>query len=201
MCDNQPINYKSYTLTWVRENMKAVVLAAGEGSRLRPFTHSEPKVMISVAGRPILEYVVEALVESSIKEIVMVVGYKNSAIMSHFEDGGEFGASIEYIRQEKQLGTAHALSLVSEKAGDVFLVIAGDNIISKDTLDQFVRTAQAPSMLVTHSDVPSKYGVVTLDGDIVTSIDEKPEVHMGNLISTGIYLLDRNFLDTIPKYE
>ena len=84
--------------------MKAVILAAGEGMRLRPLTVSEPKVMIPVANRPILEYVVEALVKNDVEDIVMVVGYRKERIMSHFADGKKFGAKIEYVVQEKQLG-------------------------------------------------------------------------------------------------
>ncbi|MDD1747358.1 MAG: nucleotidyltransferase family protein, partial [Methanomassiliicoccales archaeon] len=89
--------------------MKAVVLAAGEGTRLRPFTNSRPKVMIPVANKPILHFVVKALVDSGVKDIVLVVGYKRERIMSYFGDGKAFGANIHYVVQEKQLGTAHAL--------------------------------------------------------------------------------------------
>ena len=89
--------------------MKAVVLAAGKGARMGPFTISEPKGMIPVANRPILEHVVAALVENSVRDIVMVVGYQRERIMSYFETGRRFGARIEYITQTKQLGTGHAL--------------------------------------------------------------------------------------------
>jgi NDP-sugar pyrophosphorylase family protein len=79
--------------------MKAVVLAAGEGMRLRPLTASEPKVMIPIANRPILEYVVDSLVKNDVHDIIMVVGYRKERIMSHFEDGKKFGAKIEYVVQ------------------------------------------------------------------------------------------------------
>jgi glucose-1-phosphate thymidylyltransferase len=82
--------------------LKAVVLAAGEGTRLRPFTVSRPKVMIPVGNRPILEYVVSALVDNGVRDIVLVVGYRKERIMSHFADGKKFGAKITYAVQEKQ---------------------------------------------------------------------------------------------------
>src|SRR2546426_11979161 len=89
--------------------MKAVVLAAGEGARMGPFTASEPKVMIPVGNRPILEHVVRALVDEGVHDIVLVVGYRRERIMSYFQDGKAFGARIEDSVQNKQLGTAHSL--------------------------------------------------------------------------------------------
>src|SRR3970040_623107 len=89
--------------------MKAVILAAGEGARMGPFTASEPKGMIPVGNKPILEYAVEALVENGIHDLVLVVGYRKERIQSYFEDGGKFNARIEYATQGKQLGSLHAL--------------------------------------------------------------------------------------------
>ena len=105
--------------------MKAVILAAGKGTRLDPFTVSQPKVMIDVANRPILEYVVESLVKNAIRDIVMVVGYKKEKIMSHFEDGGDFDAHIEYVTQGKQLGTAHALYAAKDLMDEEFIMLPG----------------------------------------------------------------------------
>ena len=127
--------------------MKAVILAAGEGMRLRPLTVSEPKVMIPVANRPILEYVVEALVGNDIEDIVIVVGYRKERIMSHFEDGKKFGAKIEYVVQEKQLGNAHALACAKDRLSEDFVVLPGDNIVDKRASGAFwnLVRARAPS--------------------------------------------------------
>ncbi|NOY10516.1 MAG: NTP transferase domain-containing protein, partial [Archaeoglobi archaeon] len=100
--------------------MKAVILAAGEGQRLRPFTVSKPKVMIKVGNKPILQYVVEALRDSGIMDIVMVVGYRKDRVMSHFGDGKRFGVRVEYAFQEQQLGTAHALKQAENLVSDEF---------------------------------------------------------------------------------
>ncbi|MEK6838472.1 MAG: sugar phosphate nucleotidyltransferase, partial [Candidatus Thermoplasmatota archaeon] len=97
--------------------MKAIVLAAGEGARMGPFTASEPKVMIRVGNRPILEHVVRALAAEGIVDLVLVAGYRRERIMSYFQDGKAFGVKIEYIVQNKQLGTAHALLEASPKLG------------------------------------------------------------------------------------
>ena len=87
--------------------MKAVILAAGEGRRLRPFTETMPKVMLPIANKPILEYVFDALKKAGINDIILVVGYKKECIMECFKDYE--GLNISYVFQDKQLGTAHAL--------------------------------------------------------------------------------------------
>jgi glucose-1-phosphate thymidylyltransferase len=167
--------------------MKAVILAAGEGVRLRPFTYSQPKVMIKVANKPILEYVVNALAQSGIRDIVMVIGYKKERIMSYFESGKKFGVKIKYVVQEKQLGTAHALQTAEKYLKDDFLVLPGDNLIDTIALRQIVE-AGANSVLLTESKIPSQYGVVSLSGGLIRSIVEKPEARISNIISTGIYM-------------
>ncbi|MEW5937506.1 MAG: bifunctional sugar-1-phosphate nucleotidylyltransferase/acetyltransferase [Candidatus Thermoplasmatota archaeon] len=180
--------------------MKAVVLAAGEGTRLWPFTYSQPKVMIPIANRPILEYVVEALVRSGVRDIVLVVGYCKERIMSHFSDGKEFGARIEYAFQRKMVekaGTGYALSMARELVDDDFLVLAGDNIIDATTLTDIVHCKSRNALLVTESPTPSKYGVVQLAGSAVGNVIEKPEEQISNIISTGIYKLTATIFDEI----
>ena len=169
--------------------MKAVILCAGEGLRLRPFTYSEPKVMIPVGNKPIVQYVVEALARNGMREIVMVVGYKKERIMSYFEDGKDFGVDIEYTVQKKQLGTAHALTSARELLRDDFVILPGDNIIDSKAVSDLMAQKKANSVLITESAQPSKYGVVVLSEGIIKQIVEKPEQNISNLISTGIYHL------------
>ena len=179
--------------------MKAVILAAGEGIRLRPLTLYKPKVMIRVANKPILEYVVRALARNRVKDILMIVGYRRERIMTYFEDGQKFGVNIEYEVQEKQLGTAHALSLAEGKVGESFLVLPGDNI-PDPAIVRDLMASQAPySIAVTESNLPSKYGVVLLRGKQVTRIVEKPESLLGNLISTGIFNLSSKIFTCIRQ--
>jgi len=174
--------------------MKAVVLAAGEGMRLRPLTASEPKVMIPVANRPILEHVVDALVKNDVRDIVMVVGYRKERIMSHFEDGKKFGARIEYIVQEKQLGNGHALLCAKDRLSGEFVVLPGDNIVDRRAVGDLLRAGACPSALVVESENPSKYGVVTLEKDTIKGVFEKPQEMISNIILTGMYCLsDRIF--------
>jgi len=179
--------------------LKAVILAAGEGIRLRPLTLYKPKVMIRVANRPILEYVVRALAHNRVKDILMIVGYRRERIMTYFEDGQKFGVNIEYEVQEKQLGTAHALSLAEGKVDDGFLVLPGDNIADPAIVRDLLASQAPYTIAVTESNLPSKYGVVLLRGKQVTRIVEKPESPMGNLISTGIFQLSSKIFGTIKQ--
>jgi len=174
--------------------MKAVVLAAGEGMRLRPLTVSEPKVMIPVANRPILEHVVDALVKNDVHDIVMVVGYRKERIMSHFEDGRRFGARIEYVVQEKQLGNGHALFSARDRLSGEFMVLSGDNIVDRRAVGDLLKAGSCPSALVVESENPSKYGVVTLEKGSIKAVYEKPQEMISNIILTGMYCLsDRIF--------
>ena len=172
--------------------MQAIILAAGEGTRLRPFTMSKPKVMLPVGNKPILAYVVKALVENGLKDIIMVVGYRKERIMSFFGDGSKFGAKITYVVQEKQLGTAHALAHVKNLVKEDFVLVAGDNIIDKETVSRIIQHDNNPSVLVTESELPSKYGVITVENDRVSSITEKPERKIGNIINTGVYHFNKD---------
>lgn len=176
--------------------MKAVILAAGEGKRLRPFTMSRPKGMITVGNRPILEYIVEALVSNGVKDIIMVVGYRRDTIMLHFQDGKKFDASIEYVIQEKPLGTAHAISLAGPRLnGEDFLIVAGDNMIDAQLITDLLAKRNGLTMVVAESESPSKYGVVKIEGDRIVDLVEKPEIQIGNIINTGIYYFPHKMVE------
>src|SRR5512136_407967 len=179
--------------------MKAVILAAGEGMRLRPLTVSEPKVMIPVANRPILEYVVDSLVKNDVNDIIMVVGYRKERIMSHFEDGKKFGAKIEYVVQEKQLGNGHALFSAKERLSGEFRVLSGDNIVDRRAVGDLLKSGSCPSALVVESENPSKYGVVELDKGTIKKVYEKPTELISNIILTGLYCLSDKIFEHIER--
>ncbi len=175
--------------------MKAVVLAAGEGTRLRPLTISRPKVMLRVGEKPILQYAIDSLREVGIRDIVMVVGYQRERIQTYFEDGSDFGVDITYEVQGKQLGTGHALMAAREHLEGDFVVVPGDNILDGGMINQLLTNRSDVTVLITESAHPRKYGVVELEGDRVTRIVEKPPRRISNLISTGIYYFSHRFLD------
>ncbi len=169
---------------------QAVILAAGKGQRLRPFTVTKPKAMLSIAGKPIVHYVVEALAENGIRDIVLVVGYRREQIFDYMGAGEQFGVDITYITQEKQLGTAHALAQARGITEDEFLVLPGDKLIEAETIARFV-AAKPEAMLVKRVDNPTRYGVVTVDDGMVKDVVEKPEEAKSNVVNTGIYVFSK----------
>jgi glucose-1-phosphate thymidylyltransferase len=177
--------------------MKAVILAAGEGKRLRPYTETIPKVMLPVANKPILEYVVDAVKKSGITEIIIVVGYKKEVIMEYFKDYKH--AKITYVTQDKQLGTAHALLQAKNHIKDPFIVVSGDNIIDQNSISKLMKDKSKYSMLIKEHFHPSKYGVVFVEKGILKKIVEKPKEEMGKFISTGIYKLPKSIFAKIKE--
>jgi UDP-N-acetylglucosamine diphosphorylase/glucosamine-1-phosphate N-acetyltransferase len=174
---------------------QAIILTAGEGQRLRPFTVTRPKAMLSIAGKPIMQYVVEALAQNGIRNIVLVVGYRKEQVYNYMGAGERFGVDITYVTQETQLGTAHALAQARGVAAEEFLVLPGDNLIESDTIANFV--AMPPeAVLVKRVENPVRYGVVNMDCGEVKEIVEKPKEAGSNIVNTGIYA----FTDEIFKF-
>jgi len=172
--------------------MQAIILAAGEGVRVRPLTRSRPKAMIPVANRPIIEYVIDALIKNGIRDIVVVVGYRKEQV-TRFLNG--LGVPIEVVVQEKQLGTAHALQCAESKIKGDFLVLPGDNYIDPQSIARIKDIPNA--ILVKEHPNPSNFGVVLLNNGIVTDIVEKPEHSPSFMVSTGIYCLKKSFFSHI----
>lgn len=176
---------------------KAVILAAGEGKRLRPFTETMPKVMLPVANKPLLEYVFDATRKSGIEEIVVVVGYKKEVIMEYFKDYKN--VKITYVIQDRQLGTAHALLQAKKHIKDSFIVLAGDNIIDPGSIAKLLKDQSEYSLLIKEHPHPSKYGVVFIENRSIRRIVEKPKEDVGKYISTGIYKLPRSVFTDIEQ--
>ena len=186
--------------------MKAVILAAGEGSRLKPFTVTRPKVMIPVGNKPILEYVVNALQESGIIDIIMVVGYKREKIMDYFGDGHKWGVNIVYVEQFQQLGTAHALRQVSHMINDRFLVINGDTVIDSSAIKEIIKVGSGDAAILTVTVAKAhQYGVVKTQNHLVKAILEKPKgEEVSNVVNAGVYSFSPiifNFLEAMEISE
>jgi UDP-N-acetylglucosamine diphosphorylase/glucosamine-1-phosphate N-acetyltransferase len=180
--------------------MKAVILAAGEGLRCRPLTLTRSKVMLPVANKPILEYVVRALAQNDIKEIIFVVGYKKERIMDHFGNGIDFGVDIRYIEQDAQLGTAHAIKQVEPLVDEKFLVLNGDNLIDGDTIsDLLAGDSGDVALLTVIREQTTGYGVVILDKGRISQIVEKPREKISHLVNTGIYMFTSSIFKEIDK--
>ena len=177
--------------------MKAVILAAGEGKRLRPFTETMPKVMLPIANKPLLEHILDAVKNTGVIEVVLIVGYKKEVIMDYFKDYK--GIKITYVTQEKQLGTAHALLQAKKHVNNSFIVLSGDNIIDKESIQKLIQDKSEYCILIKEHSHPSKYGAVFLEKQKLKKIVEKPKEDTGKFISTGIYKLPKSVFSKIEK--
>lgn len=175
---------------------QAIILAAGEGQRLRPFTLTRPKSMLAIADKPILQFAVESLVTAGIRNIICVVGYRKEQVYDYIGAGEKFGAEISYVTQESQLGTAHALSMVKDRVDGEFLVLSGDNLIEAGTIADFVQI-KPPAMLIKRVNDPTRYGVVDVENNILRGILEKPKETESNLVNTGIYAFSDDIFNFI----
>ena len=180
---------------------RAVIMAGGEGQRLRPFTETTPKPLIDVGGRPLIDRIIERLSRSGISDIYVSVNYLAEKIKAHLGDGSVYDTQISYIEEVKKLGTAGALSLMdtSNLDGPV-LVINGDILTNSDfdRMRAFHRSMDsALTLAVSEYRLQVPYGVIELENGLICGLKEKPEqtVH----INAGIYLLEPRIIETIPK--
>lgn len=178
----------------------AVVMCGGRGTRLAPLTNAVPKPMLKVAGRPILERIVLHLVGFGVRRVVLAVNYLASQIEEHFGNGEQFGAQITYLREDRPLGTAGALSLLPETPDSPTIVMNGD-LVTQFSVAEMFKFHEAGGQMATigvrryfHT-VP--FGCIELDGDVVRTLEEKPTV--ARVVNTGIYILDQRLLARIPK--
>jgi len=183
--------------------LKAVVLAAGEGSRIWPLAESRPKHLLPVGGKAILSHILQALSENGVKDVLLVVGFKNDLIRSSLGDGSHLGVRVEYLDQKRWTGTASALRVAYDAIGkERFLALYGDLLVNSSTIQTVLEKAEdtARVMGVVRIPAPSEYGVVKLEADRIARIVEKPERGLAEgWINTGIYVLDEEVFQAIDK--
>ena len=191
--------------------MKAVILAAGEGKRLRPVTSTCPKPMIPIAGKPLLEHTILALKSVGIEEILLIVVYKEALIKNYFGNGQDkFDIKIEYITQDEYLGTAHATNNARNFINDdnPFLMMYGDLLVDpsvfKEITRKFADNKTEGLISLLEVDNPQNYGIISLNSKgYVEKIIEKPspDQKVGNLANAGIYIFDPMIFKAIEKTE
>lgn len=178
----------------------AVIMAGGEGRRLRPLTDSRPKPMVEVAGRPILERIVLHLVGYGIRHIFISVNYLADTIRQHFGAGERFGCRIEYLQEERALGSGGALSLLPRRLDHPLLVMNGDLVSQFDVsrmLDHHRQERAAATLAARHHQVDVPFGVLEVRDGRLERLTEKPSAHFQ--INAGIYVLEPEVLELIPS--
>ncbi|MFC7177662.1 bifunctional sugar-1-phosphate nucleotidylyltransferase/acetyltransferase [Halosegnis marinus] len=178
--------------------MHAVILAAGEGTRMRPLTETVPKPMLPVADRPLVAHTADAAVEAGADTLVLVVGYEADRVREHF--GDEYrGVPVEYATQEEQLGTAHAAAAAREHLDDDFVVLNGDDLYDRAALDALFDAC--PAVGAYEVDDPRPYGVFSIADGEVTGIVEKPEEPPSNRVNVGAYHFPAEAADWLDEVE
>lgn len=173
----------------------AVIMAGGEGTRLRPMTHDVPKPMLEVGGMPMLARQIDRLARAGIKRVYLSVNYLAHVIEEHFGDGANFGIEVRYLREQERLGTAGALSLLPERPASPVLVMNGDILTTSDfgSLFAFHRSNGAEiTVAAVDYRVNIPYGVLQADGALVTGLTEKPSQRF--LCNAGIYAISPGLL-------
>lgn len=187
--------------------LKAIILSAGEGSRMRPLTLTKPKTMLPVAGKPIIQYNIESLRDNGITDILLIVRYKEEMVRNYFGDGSDFGVNIFYKTQKDFLGTANAISYGEDFIDDSIIVLNGDIILDDEIIHEIIKKYNylTPDtlMLLTEVEDPSAFGVVEIENGNIKSIVEKPkrEDAPSNLVNAGIYIFNKDIFDKIRKTE
>lgn len=180
----------------------AVIMAGGEGLRLRPFTQTIPKPLLPIGRKPVAQLIIERLAQCGIRDIVMALGYQSDLIRAFFQDGSQFGVQIRYFTDPTKLGTAGALAFLEGLSDESFLVTNGDIIADLDYaqfLKEHVASGAAISVAVREATLPIPYGVVEIDGELITKIVEKPSYCYK--FNAGIYALQPAVRSLIPRGE
>ena len=184
--------------------MKGIILHGGHGTRLRPLTHTGPKQLLPIANKPMSQYCLEAIEETGITDIAIIIGGVGSnKVREYYGNGSNFGVNITYIEQDEPKGIAHAIRLCKEFINnEKFLVFLGDNIIQKpitDFVENFKKSDFDATILLCEVDNPSRFGIADVQNEKILKITEKPKNPTSNLAVTGIYLLTPVIFDIIDN--
>jgi len=186
--------------------MKGIILHGGHGTRLRPLTHTGPKQLLPIANKPMSQFCLEAIAETGITDIAIIIGGVGSnKVREYYGDGSNFGVNITYIEQDEPRGIAHAIRLCKEFVdNEKFLVFLGDNIIQKsisDFVENFQNSSYDATVLLCEVDNPSRFGIADVKNDKILKITEKPKNPTSNLAVTGIYLLAPEIFEIIDNLK
>jgi len=186
--------------------MKGIILHGGQGTRLRPLTHTGPKQLLPIANKPMSQYALEDLCKSGITDIAIVIGHEHSEKVKEFYgDGTKFGVKINYIFQDSPKGISHAIRLCKNFIGkDKFIVYLGDNVLRTELVNyskKFASSKAEAMILLCEVDDPSRFGVAELAGKKIKKITEKPKNPISNLAVIGVYFLTPKIFDIIDKLK
>lgn len=183
--------------------MKAIILAGGLGTRLRPLTDKTPKPLLPIKGKPTMQYAIDNLKKHGVIDIILGISFFADRIQDYFGDGSKLGVNLTYSVEAEPLGTGGAVKQASEKISDEFVLIWGDNLMDIDIskmIDFHQRNSGVITMTLTPREDVENFGVATLDGDKIVGFVEKPKraEAPSNLINAGAFVINKKALDILP---
>ena len=186
--------------------MKAIILAGGEGTRLRPLTYDIPKALVEINNKTLTEHVIALLKNININDIILSVSYKSDLIKDYFKDGAGHGINVSYLEEKERLGTLGPLLLLKEdRIKETFMVLNGDNLFKTDLIKmlEFHKKQKAlGTIALSYVDDPSSYGVAKLKGSKIVEFVEKPKDNFpSHWINGGYYFFEPEVFDLIKNLD
>lgn len=185
--------------------MKAVIPAAGQGTRLRPVTLTMPKPLVPVANKPLIVHAIDTLKNAGLTEIAIIVSGMDSPIVSTFGDGASLGVQLTYIVQEEQLGLGHAIGMAKDFVGDdSFAVFLGDNLFMDkmvNLLQNFDASPNEASLVLGEVPDPTRFGIAIVEDGKIKGVVEKPKDPPSNLAIAGVYVFRPSIFDAISRIK
>lgn len=183
--------------------MKAVILAGGKGTRLKPYTTVFPKPLMPIGDKPILEIIISQLRSHGLTDITITIGYLGELIMSFFGDGSQWGVDIKYSKEDKPLGTAGGLKLIEAELKDTFLMVNGDTLTTlnfSELINYHKTNGAIATIALKKREVYIDFGIVELDSsNAIKGYTEKPTIY--HLVSMGVYVFEPRVVDYIKPGE
>lgn len=202
--DGRPVGlhlWDEVDISPVRDNT-VIIMAGGKGTRLRPLTEHRPKPMLEIAGKPMMQHIIERAHKQGFSNFVISLNYLGDMICDHFGDGSNYGVNITYVNENDPLGTAGALSLLTSRPEKPFIVTNGDvltDISYGELIDFRIRHDAQAVMAVRVHEWANPFGVVQMDGSNITGFKEKPISR--SYINAGIYAFHPKAMDHLEKGE
>jgi NDP-sugar pyrophosphorylase family protein len=183
--------------------MKAVILAGGKGTRLKPYTTVFPKPLMPIGDKPILEIIIRQLKSQGLRDIIISVGPLSELIMTFFGDGSQLGVNIKYSKEDEPLGTAGGLGLIKKELTDTFLMVNGDTLTTlnfSELIDYHKTSGAIATIALKKREVYIDFGIVELDNNnAIKGYTEKPTIYY--LVSMGVYVFEPRVMEYIQLGE
>lgn len=183
--------------------MKAVILAGGKGTRLRPLTYTRTKPMVPFLNKPVIEHIISKLAGDGFKEVIITTNYKAEQIVDYFHTGSDWGVELKVVEEDHPLGTAGSVKNAVDHLDETFAVVQGDSISEidvREVYNEHKRMGAMATISLMEVDDVSHYGIAEMRGDDIIKFKEKPKPKetFSNLANDGVYILEPEVLDMIP---